>query len=512
MPEGNEALSYSNQMEKLKVDPDSISASLSPQQQDLLIKISNAEENDYFDFERIANYIYDDYTEKQKVNIDLDRIRERKKLIALTGYSYTSYFIYKGTPMGYEYDLLKMLADDLGVELEIVIVKDMNEIFDMLNRGEGDIIADNLTITKERDELVDFTLPHNLTRQVLVQKKPKNWKYLSAEQLEKMLVRNPVDLIGKEVHVRKESSYYARLKNLSDEIGGDINIVETPGETETEELIMNVAEGKIPFTVADENIAMINKPYYPDLDISTPISFPQRIAWAVRHDSPLLLKAVNEWITKMKKDPVYYVIYDKYHKPHRMMDQMVTCGIAGTCSRNLSPYDKIIIQHARSIGWDWRLLASLIYQESHFDPQATSWVGAGGLMQLMPMTAESFGASNVYDPVQSLRAGTSYLKWLDDYWKVKVPDRNERIKFIMASYNVGQEHVADAQRLAIKYNRDPQKWDNNVAYFILQKSKPQYCSDPVVRYGYCRGSEPFNYVIQILDRFEHYKKLIHHEG
>src|SRR6266705_3356183 len=108
----------------------------------------------------------------------------------------------------------------------------MNEIFDMLNRGEGDIIADNLTITKERDELVDITLPHNLTRQVLVQKKPKNWKYLSPDQLEKQLVRNPVDLIGMDVHVRKESSYYARLKNLSDEVGGDINIVEASGNIE----------------------------------------------------------------------------------------------------------------------------------------------------------------------------------------------------------------------------------------------------------------------------------------
>jgi membrane-bound lytic murein transglycosylase F len=512
MLESNDALRQSSVMLKLRADSVPASAPVAGLPDTLIKKSNGEEENNYFDFGQVVNYIYDDYAGKQKINIDLDRIRERKKLIALTGYSYTSYFIYKGTPMGYEYELLKMLCDDLGVELEIVIVNDMNEIFDMLNRGEGDIIADNLTITKERDELVDFTLPHNLTRQVLVQKKPKNWKYLSPEQLENQLIRNPVDLIGKSVHVRKESSYYARLKNLSDEIGGDINIVEASGEIETEELIMNVGEGKIPFTIADENIAMINKPYYPDLDISTPISFPQRIAWAARSGSPRLLEAVNSWIVKMKKDPVYYAIYDKYHKPHRMMEQMVSCGMAGTCSRNISPYDKMIIQYAKSIGWDWRLLASLIYQESHFDPQARSWVGAAGLMQLMPMTAESFGASDVYDPVQSLKAGTSYLKWLDEYWKAKVPDRNERIKFIMASYNAGQEHVADAQRLAIKYNRDPQKWDDNVAYFILHKSKPQYCTDPVVRYGYCRGSEPFNYVIQVLDRFEHYKKLIRDEG
>jgi membrane-bound lytic murein transglycosylase F len=168
----------------------------------------------------------------------------------------------------------------------------------------------------------------------------------------------------------------------------------------------------------------------------------------------------------------------------------------------------MIIKHAKELGWDWRLLASLIYQESHFDPKAKSWVGASGLMQLMPATAEFFGAQDVNDPIQSLKAGTSYIKWLDNYWKAKVPDRNERIKFIMASYNVGQEHVADAQRLAIKYKRNPERWDDNVAYFILQKSKQQFCHDPVVKYGYCRGTEPFNYVNEILDRYEHYKKLI----
>jgi membrane-bound lytic murein transglycosylase F len=419
--------------------------------------------NENFDFDQIIEYITEEYFESEKVNIDLDRIRERKKLIALTGYSYSSYFIYKGTPMGYEYELLEKLADHLGVELEIVIVQDLNEIFGMLNRGEGDIIADNLTITKERDELVDFTAPHNLTKQVLIQKKPGNWRYLSAEQLEKNLIRNPIDLIGKEVHVRRESSYYTRLNHLSDEIGGNINIVESAGETETEELIMNVALGKIPYTVADENIALMNKPYYPDIDISTALSFPQRIGWAVRSDSPQLLAAVNEWIFKMKKDPDYYVIYDKYYKGRRGVEYMVNCSKTSSCGRTISPYDKMIIKHAKELGWDWRLLASLIYQESHFDPQAKSWVGASGLMQLMPATAESFGAVDVNDPIQSMKAGTSYIKWLDNYWKARVPDREERIKFIMASYNVGQEHVADAQRLAIKYNRDPQRWDDNVA-------------------------------------------------
>jgi membrane-bound lytic murein transglycosylase F len=439
---------------------------------------------------------------------DLERIKKRGKLIALTGYGPTSYFVYKGTPMGFEYDLLKLLSKELGVQLEIVVVKDMDQIIPMLNRGEGDIIADNLTVTKDRDALVAFTYPILKTKQVLVQRKPKDWEQMSYSTLEEHLVRSPIQLIGRKVHVRRASAYYSRLVNLSEEIGGDIEIQEESGETETEELIAKVSEGKIPYTVSDENTAMLHAKFYPNVDVRTPISFEQRISWAVREDSPLLLDKVNQWIKKVKKEGEFYAIYNKYYKDRRGIAEMVKCSRSSMCGRKISPYDPLIIKQAANIGWDWRLLASLIYQESQFNPNAKSWAGACGLMQLMPGTAQCFGASNPEDPVESLVAGTKYLKWLEKYWEKKVPDKNERIKFIIASYNVGQEHVADAQRLAIKYKKDPHKWDNNVAYYLLQKSKDKYCNDPVVKYGYCRGSEPFAYVNNILERYEHYKKLI----
>lgn len=466
------------------------------------VKLVSGYDEDY-NFNPFLNYVYSRPEES-----DLPGIIKRGKLIALTGYSPTGYFIYKGTPMGFEHDLLQLLAKELKVDLEIVVVNDMNEIMAMLNRGEGDLIADNLTITREREAVVDFTIPLLTTRQVLVQKKPGNWNKLTAEKQEKSLVRNPIELIGKPVHVRRESAYYSRLKNLSDEVGGDIRIVEEPGDIATEQLIQMVSEGKIPFTVSDENTALVHANYYPDLDFKTAISFHQRIAWAVRENSPLLKTAINNWILKIKKSAAFPQIYHKYYKNNRRVDAMVKCAKVKMCGRSISPYDKLIFQHAQKIGWDWRLLASLIYQESQFDPAARSWAGATGLMQLMPATAESFGAMNLEDPVESLRAGTKYLIWLEKYWEKKVPDKNERIKFIMASYNVGQEHVADAQRLAQKYRKDPAVWDNNVAYFILQKSNTKYCTDPVVKYGYCRGMEPFHYVNNILARYEHYKKLI----
>ena len=171
----------------------------------------------------------------------------------------------------------------------------------------------------------------------------------------------------------------------------------------------------------------------------------------------------------------------------------------------LSPFDSLIRQGADTLGWDWRLLASLIYQESRFLPKGESWAGARGLMQLMPRTANEFGAFDLDDPRQSIKAGVGYLKFLDRYWIKRIPDRNERLKFILASYNVGLSHVIDARRLAEKYGRDPQLWYDNVEFYLSRKSEPLFYRDPVVTAGYCKCEEPINYVRDVLDRYEEYK-------
>ncbi len=174
----------------------------------------------------------------------------------------------------------------------------------------------------------------------------------------------------------------------------------------------------------------------------------------------------------------------------------------------LSAYDDLIKQAADSLDWDWRLLAALIFRESKFDPEAKSWVGASGLMQLMPRTGKAYGVENFLDPAQNIMGGTKHIQWLENFWSNKVPDSVERHKFILGSYNVGQGHVLDAQNLAEKYSRNPMVWDDNVAYFLLQKSRSEYFRDPVVKHGYCRGAEPFNYVREIYSLYEQYRMII----
>ncbi len=439
--------------------------------------------------------------------VDFPQIKERGKLIALTGYNAISYFIYKGQPMGYEYELLQLLCNDMNLDLEIKVVKSLDSMFIKLDNNKGDIIAHNLTVTKERLQKAAFTKRLNVVYQVLVQRKPQNWRKMKLHEIEKQLIRSPLDLIGKKISIRKGSVYYKRLQNLSDEIGGDIQIVPMSTEYGVSDLIQMVDKGEIEYTIADNNIAELNSAYYKNIDVKTKISLPQRTAWAVRKTSPLLLQEVNNWIQKMKKSADFQVIYNKYFTNRNRYNQRMKSAYLSLTGGKISKYDKLVKKYAQKINWDWRLLASLIYQESKFNPREKSWAGAVGLMQLLPNTARHFGAKNIYKPEDNIKAGVKFISWLQDYWK-EIPDSLERIKFVLASYNTGQGHVRDAQKLTKKFGKDPLLWNDNTAYYLLMKSRRKYYEDPVVKFGYCRGEEPVNYVSEILRRYIEYKKFI----
>jgi membrane-bound lytic murein transglycosylase F len=444
----------------------------------------------------------------EPVNFDLDKIKKRGYLTAIVENSSTGYFIYKGQPMGYEYDLLNLLAKYLNVRLDIKLTTNINEAFRMLNNGEGDIIAYSLTITKKRKSIVSFTKSHFNTRQMLVQRKPIGWQKLTKDELDKALIRNQVELAGKQIYVRKHSSYIQRLNNLSQEIGGDIIIIEEPDSVETEALIKRVANGEIDFTIADETVAYVNASYYTDIDVKTPISFPQQIAWAVRKNSNNLLKETNSWLKSIKKKPTFNVIYNKYFRSTRASSRRANSDFSSFAGESISQYDELIKKSAEVLDWDWRLLAAQMYRESRFDPNAKSWAGAIGLMQLIPETGKAYGARNLYNPNQNVNAAAKFLLYLNELWAKTIEDKNERIKFVLASYNVGLGHVQDARDLAVKYGSDPKIWDGNVEKYLKLKSKKEYFTDSVVKWGYCRGDEPVNYVREILNYYRQYKQVI----
>lgn len=433
---------------------------------------------------------------------DLPQIIKRKKLVAVTGNNSISYFVYRGKPMGFHYDLLKEFAAQYDLDLEIRMSSEVDEMMDLLLKGETDIIADGLTVTRERSRTINFTVPITRTHQVLVQRKPDGWQGMSRRQLEKNLIRNQLDIANKTVYVQSNSSFLTRLASLSDEIGDSIHIRQID-TLEAEGIIELVADGSIDYTVSDVQVAMVSQTYFQNIDVATDISYPQNLAWAVKPGADSLLAALNSWLTEFKESRKFRYLYKKYFEDQRLIDGG-SPELNSSRGGRISTYDKAIKKVAAEFDWDWRLLASLVYQESRFNISARSWTGAFGLMQIMPNTAERFGVTPASPAEAQIRAGMKFLAWVDKQLPLEIVDRQERIKFMMASYNCGLGHILDARRLAEKYNFDPNIWTDHTEIFMKKKSESRYYRDPVVKHGYCRGTETYDFVREILNRYEHY--------
>lgn len=408
-------------------------------------------------------------------------------LKVVTLYSPEAYFIYRGQEMGYDYEMVTALAVDKDLALKLEIAPSLSRAIEMLDSNLVDLIAYPVPVTAENKERVVACGPENITTQVLVQ--PKKG--------EAELITDVTDLVGKDVYVEADSKYEARIINLNQEIGGGINIHTVNRDTIiTEDLIAMVSDGTIPLTIVDSDIAKINKTYYNDLDISLPLSFEQRSAWAVAPDKAWLGDSINAWLNADAARGEQAQLLKRYFELSKNENGGKYFNPNG---RTVSPYDELFKKYAENYNWDWKLLASQAYVESKFDSTAVSWAGARGMMQIMPRTAKGYGqsAKSVMKNDVAVETALKLLRDLDKQLKDKVPDESERKKFVIAAYNSGLAHVYDAIALAKKYGLNPQKWDNNVAKAILWKSNPKYYKDPVVKFGYSRGRETFDYVNRV---------------
>ena len=456
------------------------------------------------------------------INRDLAEIKKRGVLIALAPYNATTYFIYRGEPLGYEYELLQSFAKQQGIELKMVVVADPKSLFTILNSGEGDIAADRLVPTPESETDVAFTRALYRTEPVLVQQEaapekagkgtekalaPGPADQMPEVNIQARLITKPAQLSGKTITLPEQSPYNRTLVELSDEISGEIHVVEVGGPVQDEALAQKVAKGEIQFTVMQKNLADLKEAEFKNLKVRPIISKSHSVAWAVRKNSPELMKVLNGWIEEKQNGSLFDRLYKKYFIDRRNYLERVESGFLTSTTGKLSPYDDLLKQHATDVTWDWRLLASQAFQESRFKSDAHSWAGAVGLMQLMPATAKQYGVKDALDPADNVRGAVKFLKWLDGFWRERVTNDGERLKFVLASYNCGAGHVQDAQRLTEKYGGNPQLWDD-ISYWLLQESTQQYSADPVVKFGFCRGLEPVNYVSHILARFDRYKQFV----
>lgn len=428
---------------------------------------------------------------------DLTHMKDSGVLVALTLNSSISYFDYRGEPMGFQYELAKHFAQSLGLKLEMKTARNMEDLVHMLLRGEGDLIAYPLPITKEFKDSVDFCGEDIITHQVLVQR--------NGNKKQKALT-NVTELIGKDVYA-KPGKHLDRLINLDKELGGGIRIHEVTNDSITnEDLMMQVANGTIDYTLSDNDLARLNKTYYPNLNTNLAVSFDQRASWAVRKTSPLLSEAADRWHKENMTSPAYKASAKKYFE---MSKRLPHGPILSIKDGKISHFDHLFKKYAPEVGWDWRVIASLAYNESNFDTTAVSWVGAKGLMQLMPRTARLMGIpeGKEQNPEESVKAATKYLAQIARSFN-KVTNPEEKMKFVLGAYNAGIGHVFDAMALAEKYGKNKYIWDENVASFILLKSNEEYFNDPVCKNGYFRGRETYNFVKDILGRAEMYKQKI----
>ncbi|MCH7410714.1 transporter substrate-binding domain-containing protein [Belliella sp. DSM 111904] len=425
--------------------------------------------------------------------LDLDEITKRGYIRAIVDNSSTSYYIYRGRRMGYEFELLRNLAANLGVRLHLIVKSDIEEAFYLLNKGQADIIAMNLEQTEQRKLYAKFTLPLGEMSTVLIQRK------------QGASVTDFSDLNQKSVHIPQGSIYKDQLNHFNQDSTFHINILEIPESRE--ELISKVVKGEIDYTVADKDLALVNATYYNDLNVGVEISEKSPVSWVVRTNAPLLESAINDWIFKRTKSGYLATLYAKYFLNSKNSYYRSNSAFSSLGGNKISAYDDIIKKAADKLGWDWRLLASLVYKESGFDAEATSYAGASGLLQLMPVTLDRFGVADPNDPYQSLMGGVNFLEYLDKFWRERIPESNERIKFILASYNIGHGHVEDAWRLTLKYGRNPQHWDQ-VSHFLKLKTDPEYYRDPIVKSGYAKGHVAVTYVEDILILYNSYRVLI----
>lgn len=422
---------------------------------------------------------------------DLKQIIKSDTLKVATMYGSTSYFLFRDELMGYDYEMAVNFANYLHVNHEINIARTEKEMAEWLYEGKVDIVSYHVVETKELKKEFRFVLPEKESYQVLVQKMSTN------------ALSDVTELSNKSVYVNENSIFYDRLKALNDEIGGTIKIVTVPDSISNDDLIDMVAEDKISYTLAYHNVAMLHKSYSKNLDCHMPVGFDQNNGWMIRKKSRDLNKAMEKWQklpeTALTEDYLFHKYWEK-SLYFALRNVKIPKGA-------ISPYDNLFKKYAPLIHWDWRLLAALVYNESHFDNQVVSWSGATGLMQLMPHTAANFGLDKdtKFNPEMNIEAGVQYIKSLNLVFR-QVENNEERIKFILAAYNSGPAHILDAMALARKYGKNPQLWFNQTEYFLLKKSEPEFYNDPVVKYGYFRGKETVKYVRNTLNTYEKYMK------
>jgi len=437
----------------------------------------------------------------EPVDRSWQEIKEEGVLRMITSYNSSTYFLYGGIERGFEYELVKKFADTHNLALEVVILQEGDNPYDLLNSGTGDLIAAGYTKTEERDKYVNFTKPYNLVDQIIVFNREYGNENATLEDLDDLTIA-----------VRRNSSYYPRLKELSEQ-GKPLKMELVSDDLDTEAMLFAVSQGEYEATVADDHLYAAVQRYMDNLVAGPTISVNDTVSWAIRENNGRLKEEMDRFllnhfrITKPDKPPkrsaFLNILRKRYYGQKNNFSRYNITAQSQQFAGVLSPYDELIKPIADSAEIDWLLLASIIAQESKFNPKSKSWAGAVGLMQIMPQYSEVESEQLLYEPEINIREGVRILKEHLEHYSYM--DSVNCLKFALATYNSGMGHIADARRLAIDQNKNPNEWEH-VSNALLKLMRRQYYKD--ARYGFARGIETVRYVREIVNRYETYKAIL----
>ncbi|MDT8310885.1 MAG: membrane-bound lytic murein transglycosylase MltF [Methylophaga sp.] len=411
----------------------------------------------------------------------LEQIQERGELRVVSRQGLTSY--YQKSPQeraGFEYELAQQFADQLNVDLKIIIPESIGNMLLMLEQGEADIAAAGLTVTPERQQKMRFgPVYHEVTQQLIYRngaKRPRNIAQLGNGQLE---------VLADSSHVEQLQTLKKEVPKLSWVANDDID---STGLLELLQLEL------IDYTIVDSNEMSANQALYPELRVAFDISDPQPLAWGLKKGPDVsLYREVIHFFDAIEENGFLDRLIERYYGHIRRFDYVDSRAINRRILTHLPAYQDWFMQAGEQYGFDWRLLAAIAYQESHWNPQAVSSTGVKGLMMLTSATAEEMGVEDRQDPSESIMAGAAYLDLMRD----RLPERiqePDRTWMALAAYNIGMGHLEDGRILTETNDGNPDRWTDVRKNLPLLTQKKWF---ETTRHGYARGNEPVRYVANI---------------
>lgn len=416
----------------------------------------------------------------------LEQVQRVGVLKVVTRNAPTTYYIGPEGPLGPEYDLVKGFAEYLGVTLDIYTLDNAAQVLPEVAQGRAHLAAAALTVTPTRQDSLVFGPEYRRVTQQLV--------YRQGTPMPRTLEQ----AYGRRIEIPADSSFVDTLEYLRLSAPG-LTWLENPVR-DVQELLAQVSAGEVDLTLADSTAVLIHRYFHPDIRVAFDVGEPRPVAWAFRvaHQDHSLVDAARRYFEEPFMQHRLAEILDRYYGHTERFDYVGTRTFLQHIESHLPSYRAYFEEAAAEHGFDWRLLATLSYQESHWNPQAVSPTGVRGLMMLTLRTAEAMGVSDREDPEESIHGGAQYLRKIADRIPERIPEP-DRTWMALAAYNVGSGHLEDARRITQMRGFDPDRWVHVRESLPLLTQERWYRN---TRYGYARGWEPVRFVDNIRRYYE----------